>query len=343
VRRSTTRQARWYDKLQLLVFADGQAAINFEHAPQDGAQVVSLASHLAKAGEHEAGEHEAGGRGPAARAAPPRRLRFDVSPELGAKVEAARACAAAEAAALDLDTAMVRSVSAGWAKGRGVSLDGVVQLSFQLAHRRLTGGLSSTYEACSTQGFLHGRTEVIRPVTRESAALLQQLEEGDADAAGLRAALDAQRRLVADCQRGKGHGRGTASFLDLSWTFPGRLPRHGHERHLLALLVQAEEAGMPTPALFRDSGWATVTASLVSTSGLRSPALGWFAFGPVARQGVGLGYLLSPDGVALCATSFRGSGAPRAADLAAAVDEACTTLRGAVETLIPAPQPTSKL
>ena len=100
---------------------------------------------------------------------------------------------------------------------------------------------------------------------------------------------------------------------------------------------------MPTPGLFRDSGWATVTASLVSTSGLRSPALGWFAFGPVARQGVGLGYLLSPDGVALCATSFRGSGAPRAADLAAAVDEACTTLRGAVETLIPALQPTSKL
>jgi len=225
-----------------------------------------------------------------------------------------------QAAALDLDTATVRSVSASWAKGRGVSLDGVVQLSFQLAHRRLTGGLSSTYEACSTQSFSHGRTEVIRPVTRESAALLQRLEEGDADAAALRAALDAQRRLVADCQRGK-----------------------GHERHLLALLVQAEEAGMPTPGLFRDSGWATVTASLVSTSGLRSPALGWFAFGPVARQGVGLGYLLSPDGVALCATSFRGSGAPRAADFAAAVDEACTTLRGAVETLIPAPQPTSKL
>ena len=122
-----------------------------------------------------------------------------------------------------------------------------MQLSFQLAHRRLTGGLSSTYEACSTQSFSHGRTEaaalpcslshlprhphsrscwpkVIRPVTRESAALLQRLEEGDADAAALRAALDAQRRLVADCQRGKGHGRGTASFLDLSWTFPGRLP-----------------------------------------------------------------------------------------------------------------------
>ena len=162
-------------------------------------------------------------------------------------------------------------------------------------------------------------------MTQQSVALCAALDGGggggggeQAQLAALAAALDAHRTTVQDCQRG-----------------------HGHERHLLALKVKAAELGRPTPALFEDGGWATVCTSHLSTSGLRSPALGLFCFGPVAADGVGLAYLLQPDGITLNVTSWKGKGPP-AAKVADAIAASLQKLRALVEKRPKAP-PQSKL
>lgn len=210
------------------------------------------------------------------------------------------------------------------------------------------GGLqvSSTYEACSTQGFRAGRTEVIRAVTPQSKALVEAMlrstnngggggggpsggnsgsgGDGDDDiGALLRAAFDAQRETVRACQRG-----------------------HGHERHLLGLLVHAQQRSacstLPLASIFTDPGWSAVTTSVVSTSGLRHPGMAMFVFGPVTADGVGLGYLTRDDGIALTVSSFRSTG-PDANALADAIADAAAALCRAVETHLPPPPPRSKL
>jgi hypothetical protein len=50
-------------------------------------------------------------------------------------------------------------------KAAGVGPDGACQFAFQLGYYRLYGQTASTYEACSTAAFKHGRTETIRPNT----------------------------------------------------------------------------------------------------------------------------------------------------------------------------------
>ena len=55
-------------------------------------------------------------------------------------------------------------------KAAGMSPDGAVQASIQLANFLVNGKLYSQQEIASTQGFKEGRLDMVRCVTRESAA-----------------------------------------------------------------------------------------------------------------------------------------------------------------------------
>jgi carnitine O-acetyltransferase len=57
------------------------------------------------------------------------------------------------------------------------------------------------------------------------------------------------------------------------------------------------------PEIFRDSGWATLGTSILSTSNCGNPALRLFGFGPVAADGYGIGYIIKDDGLSVCAAS----------------------------------------
>jgi carnitine O-acetyltransferase len=217
---------------------------------------------------------------------------------------------ARERARLDasLDIESVESdVGLRWAKTRGVGLDGLVQLAVQMAYHRLTGRPDSVYQACSTQRYAHGRTEVIRSVTNPSKALAEAMCAGTIDVPRMRemvsCALDAHRQVVTACQRG-----------------------HGHERHLLALYALAQAEASPMPRLFEDTGWSQLTTSVISTSGMRSPSCAGFAFGPVVKHGVGVGYLIHPRGTSLCVTSWHGQG-PCAKELALSITRSIAELR----------------
>lgn len=334
---------RWYDKLQLILYANGEAGLCFEHAPYDGVQLLRMLEDVDKlAAAHGAPSAEPG----AAPSRAPSALALTVPPSLEPTVRAA----GAHARGMRAELAQQMRRFDGWTSARtrahGLGLDAVVQMSFQLAdaleHGRADGAdggadgadrlpAASVYEACSTQAFRHGRTETIRAVSDESRAFvalaLRTRGASPALLPALAAACRAHAETVRFCQAGL-----------------------GHERHLQALLGLAQErAEGGLPALYTDPAWARACASVLSTSCLRSPALSAFGFGPVVPNGYGLGYVYDARGFTLNITALAGgavraregeagSGVPDVARFGDAVAEALAMI-GAV--LDAAPTPTS--
>lgn len=57
-----------------------------------------------------------------------------------------------------------------------MSLQSWAQLTMQLAYYKMTGKFTGTYESAQTRKFKHGRTEVIRSTTTESAQWCKAME-----------------------------------------------------------------------------------------------------------------------------------------------------------------------
>ncbi|KAH7936982.1 hypothetical protein HPB49_006851 [Dermacentor silvarum] len=74
-----------------------------------------------------------------------------------------------------------------------LSPDSVMQLSFQLAYFLAHGGTATTYEACSTSAFKHGRTETVRSATMATKRCVKALSSGKE--------LNLARPLLEECSR----------------------------------------------------------------------------------------------------------------------------------------------
>jgi hypothetical protein len=87
---------------------------------------------------------------------------------------------------LELKVAIFDKFGKDFFKSHKVSADGAIQMAYQLAYNRMYGKTVSTYESarfglsiqkydrkCSTAGFLHGRTEVVRPASNRSVEFVK--------------------------------------------------------------------------------------------------------------------------------------------------------------------------
>ena len=63
-----------------------------------------------------------------------------------------------------------------------VSPDAFIQMAMQLAYYRNIGKFHATYEASMTRLYKHGRTETVRPVTRDSVAFVRSMLDPNAAA-----------------------------------------------------------------------------------------------------------------------------------------------------------------
>ncbi|KDE03214.1 carnitine O-acetyltransferase [Microbotryum lychnidis-dioicae p1A1 Lamole] len=205
----------------------------------------------------------------------------------------------------------------------GFSPDAFVQMAYQAAYFSLYGRTESTYEPAMTKSFLHGRTEAIRPVTPESVAFVKTFcsDAPPRDKINaLRAACKAHTELTKACSKGFGQDRVLYAMYCLHQQ---RMQQDKEERSKNGHASNGAEGSgsdldfdsdeplgadgvsitKSVPALFKDSGYATLNASILSTSNCGNPALRLFGFGAVTPDGFGIGYIIKDDSIAFCAAS----------------------------------------
>lgn len=178
-----------------------------------------------------------------------------------------------------------------YCKKHRVSPDAVMQLGFQLAYLKQNGEYVGTYESCSTAAFRHGRTETIRPCTAATKEVCDAIVKRRRDGQSL---SDLQlRELLLNCS--KAHG------VLIKEAAMGQ----GFDRHLFGLKQIGQVNGIEPDALYSDGFYKKLNCNILSSSALTSPALYAGGFGPVERNGYGIGYNILDFGLGTIVTSYK--------------------------------------
>ncbi|KAG8460394.1 hypothetical protein KFE25_011885 [Diacronema lutheri] len=267
---------RWFDKsFQLVVTANGKAAVSFEHSWGDGVAVLRYFNAVWAYARRLPTLKPPRRLAPA----PTRELSFGAALPAGvrAALDSARKRLRAHIGAMHVEVVESGVIGSAWAKHNGLSPDGLMQMALQLAYHRLHGTTASTYESASTAAFKHGRTETIRAATPESVALAAAFADPHAGAAvrasALRKAVATHARVTRDCLMGK-----------------------GVDRHIFALRALGTELHGAPPAALSDATYDTFSTIILSTSTLASEALADGGFGPVNARCYAAGYGIRADG-----------------------------------------------
>jgi len=287
---------RWYDKLQLIVCADGRAGVNFEHSSIDGHTALRLVSDIFSDNiisfAKEITKTIYGGTKfpplinaevrPASLKDPdlvqPRKLSFDLPKHVLDQIYFAETSLSDQISASETFVLEFKGFGKALIVHNKMSPDSLVQIAMQLAHFRLYGKIVSQYEPVLTKAFYHGRTEAMRTATAEAAAFcklwLQPDATEDSKLQALRVATQVHSAGIKRAATGK-----------------------GIERHLFALQKIGHKNGLPTPEFFNSKGISKLNHTILSTSNCGNQSLRLFGFGPVVADGLGIGYIIRDSGL----------------------------------------------
>uniref|UniRef100_A0A674JIC8 Choline/carnitine acyltransferase domain-containing protein n=1 Tax=Terrapene triunguis TaxID=2587831 RepID=A0A674JIC8_9SAUR len=264
---------RWFDKsFSLIITSDGTAGVNFEHSWGDGVAVLRFVNEVYRnSTRHPAIVPHSS---PAALSATKcERLEFKLNDSIQSAINAARMKFEETNEKISVRMFEFRKFGKEFLVKQKLSPDAVFQLACQMTAYRQFGKIISSYEACSTAAFKHGRTETIRPtsiLTKQCSRAFVE-ERSKHSVAELRNMIDEcskyHRRLQLEAALGK-----------------------GFDRHLFALKHLSVSRGDPMPELFLDSAYQKLNHIILSTSTLHSPAVHLGGFGPVVPDGFGIGY-----------------------------------------------------
>ncbi|KAF8801872.1 acyltransferase ChoActase/COT/CPT [Phlegmacium glaucopus] len=316
---------RWYDKLQIIVCADGSAGINFEHTGVDGHTVLRFAADIFTEGlmllartinpsaptlfHAPLSPHARAYKPPKGGAKPPspietidttpKKLEWNLTPHLRAGVRFAETRLSDLICQNDCQALEFKGYGKNFITSHGFSPDAFVQMAFQAAYFGLYGRIECVYEPAMTKAYLHGRTEAIRSVQPASVYFTNTFYSEASPAQkvlALRKACETHVKLTRDCSQGLGQDRHLYALYCLV------------QRQLQnnKLSTQSQPNGTSIskmPSIFTDPGWALLGTSILSTSNCGNPALRLFGFGPVAADGYGIGYIIKEDGISVCASS----------------------------------------
>lgn len=299
---------RWYDKLQIIILADGTSGINFEHSSIDGhtalrfvsdvfaETVISFAESIVDV-IHGRGRIQHVVEAIVDRAAvyaeetdkplldvTPKKIIFQMTEQLKKRIYFAETALCDELCASDTYVLEFRDYGKSLIIGNKMSPDSFVQMSILLAYYKLYGMVVCMYEPVLTKAFYHGRTEAMRSATPLAKVLCEvwcDLESTAEEKMGaLRAAVSEHSNLVKESAAGK-----------------------GVDRHLYSLKCIAKRSGLPVPAFFDTIGWKTLNHTILSTSNCGNPSLRLFGFGPVVSDGFGVGYIIKDHGLTYSVSS----------------------------------------
>ncbi|PFH53536.1 hypothetical protein AMATHDRAFT_1190 [Amanita thiersii Skay4041] len=230
---------RWYDKLQIIVCADGSAGINFEHTGVDGHTVLRYAADIYTEGlmllarsinpsaptlfhaplspHAKSYKLPKGHVNDAIKSAAsekidttPKKLEWNLTPILRAGVRFAETRLSDLICQNDCQALEFKGYGKNFITSHGFSPDAFVQMAFQAAYFGLYGRFECVYEPAMTKAFLHGRTEAIRSVQPDSIEFTKTFySEATAQqkVAALRKACERHVTLTKECSQGLGQDR----------------------------------------------------------------------------------------------------------------------------------------
>jgi len=187
------------------------------------------------------------------------------------------------------------------------SPDAFMHTAFHLSQQEVFGDVRSTYASLLMKKYHHGRTETFRTVLDDTHKVIQavgkaQLGRSSVHAQTAMAALTkAHSARIERCRQGFGFHR---HAMCLRFALATLATSHHHQpRHPSAptsvLEGRAEIAALLSHESFRELG-----TDYLSTSSINYLGVDFFAFGPVTKNGLGIGYSIFDTSINLVITSF---------------------------------------
>ncbi|XP_051465450.1 peroxisomal carnitine O-octanoyltransferase isoform X2 [Apus apus] len=166
--------------------------------------------------------------------------------------------------------------------------DTFVQLALQMAFYKCHGRPGCCYETAMTRRFYHGRTETVRSCTMEAVEWCKSmLDPSDSTYQRIQLmhkAFAKHNKMRKECENGK-----------------------GFDRHLLGLLLIAQEQGLPVPELYVDKAFTAsggggnfvLSTSLTGYTKFNGSAL------PMVHHGYGFFYSIRDDRILATCSSWK--------------------------------------
>ncbi|XP_039417409.1 carnitine O-acetyltransferase isoform X1 [Corvus cornix cornix] len=296
---------RWFDKtLQFIIAEDGSCGLVYEHAPSEGPPIVALLDHIVEFTK----KPEEVVKSSMVPLPMPKKLRFNITPEIKNDIEKAKQNLNIMVEDLDIKVMVFHQFGKGFPKSEKISPDAFIQLALQLAYFRMYGHACATYESASLRMFRLGRTDTIRSTSVDSLKFVQSMDSPDKSdqekADLLRRATQAHREYTDMAIRG-----------------------NAIDRHLLGLKLQAIEDLVSMPELFMDTAYAVAMHFNLSTSQVPAKTDCVMCFGPVVPDGYGVCYNPMEEHINFAVSAFNSCADTNAARMAHYLEKALLDMR----------------
>ncbi|NWR28898.1 OCTC octanoyltransferase, partial [Tachuris rubrigastra] len=278
---------RWGDKsYNSIFFSNGTCSAFCDHSPFDAMALITMLSYAEKKIIENEGKWKGSDN---VRDIPwPEELVFTVDPKIINEIGWTKELYYKKVSDLQLVSYAFTSFGKALLRKKKLHPDTFVQLALQLAYYKCHGRPGCCYETAMTRRFYHGRTETIRPCTVEAVEWCKSmLDPSDSTYQRLQLmhkAIAKHNKMRKECENGK-----------------------GFDRHLLGLLLIAQEQGLPVPELYGDKAF---TASGGGGNFVLSTSLtGYTRFSgcalPMVQHGYGFFYSIRDDRIVATCSSWK--------------------------------------
>ncbi|NWS60128.1 OCTC octanoyltransferase, partial [Chunga burmeisteri] len=278
---------RWGDKsYSIIFFSNGTCGAFCDHSPFDAMALITMLSYAEKKIIENEGKWKGSDK---VRDIPwPEELVFTVDQKIINEIGRTKELYYKKVSDLQLVTYAFTSFGKALIRKKKLHPDTFVQLALQLAYYKCHGRPGCCYETAMTRRFYHGRTETIRPCTMEAVewckSMLDPSESSYQQLQLMHKAFAKHNKMRKECENGK-----------------------GFDRHLLGLLLIAQEQGLPVPELYVDHAF---TASGGGGNFILSTSLtGYTRFSgsalPMVHHGYGFFYAIRDDRIVTSCSSWK--------------------------------------
>ncbi|NXA67778.1 OCTC octanoyltransferase, partial [Mohoua ochrocephala] len=278
---------RWGDKsYNSIFFSNGTCSAFCDHSPFDAMALITMLSYAEKKIIENEGKWKGSDN---VRDIPwPEELVFTVDPKIINEIGRTKELYYKKVSDLQLVSYAFTSFGKALIRKSKLHPDTFVQLALQLAYYKCHGRPGCCYETAMTRRFYHGRTETIRPCTVEAVEWCKSmLDPSDSTYQQLQLmhkAFAKHNKMRKECENGK-----------------------GFDRHLLGLLLIAQEQGLPVPELYEDKAFTAsggggnfvLSTSLTGYTRFSGSAL------PMVQHGYGFFYSIRDDRIVATCSSWQ--------------------------------------